>query len=184
MLGGSVPGLQRGGSPWLAGQHLQLAGLEPCAGPGERGVPRLVPPRLGARRGAGREERSGCEALRGLRGLGFARALLDNEAFWARRDVVLEEAPGPFLEARCRQVGVRPNVCHFEASRWVWSNSKDEALKGFCAPRICDVALLHIGRGALDVPEVYSDEVLELLLRPWMAGGGLHVCGPALLPGH
>lgn len=83
-------------------------------------------------------------AVRGGKSGPDTRASLDTDVFWSQHNVSL------------REVGVRPNVCHFEASRWVWNNSMDEEQTNFC-------------RGAWDVPEVYSPEVEDFMSRdrPW-----------------
>lgn len=61
----------------------------------------------------------------------FCRAFLDNDLFWSKRNLPLQEAV--IRKFRCensslgkllygpREVGVRPNVCHFETSRWATS---------------------------------------------------------------
>eukprot|EP00434_Breviolum_minutum_P041204 symbB.v1.2.036650.t2/scaffold5221.1/size29670/3 len=82
-------------------------------------------------------------AVRGGKSGPDARAFLDNDDFWSKHDLPLQE------------VGVRPNVCHFETSHWVWNNSHEKET-GFC-------------KGAMDVPEVYSQEVEDFMSRdqPW-----------------
>ncbi|CAE7426564.1 unnamed protein product [Symbiodinium natans] len=85
-------------------------------------------------------------AMRGGASGPDARAALDSSSFWAKHNLTLEE------------VGVRPNVCHFESSRWVWRNTRDPAAETgeFC-------------RGFNDVPSVYSPEVDDFMSRdrPW-----------------
>lgn len=75
-----------------------------------------------------------------------ARAMLDSSAFWAKNNQRLDE------------VGIRPNVCHFESSRWVWRNTRDPEAESaeFC-------------RGFADVPSVYQTEVDDFMSRdrPW-----------------
>ncbi|CAJ1356284.1 unnamed protein product [Effrenium voratum] len=65
---------------------------------------------------------------------------LDTGAFWAQQDVPLSAK------------GVRPNVCHFEASDWVWRNALDAAPGNFC-------------KGAREVPGIYSEEVADFMSK-------------------
>ena len=86
----------------------------------------------------------------------------------ALRDLTARSAQGApsFWDAVANRPLGRPNVCHFEASRWLWRSSRGGSGSDAGAEAKAEAeADEHFCRGAEDVPAVYGPAVSDFIAQ-------------------